>query len=138
MDLERGSSEGSVRTPPKSSKLLLTENKPRNTKPFIPCPPSLSLSGKVRVRKAYFYMNQIGFLSLLDIYISIIYHSLCFQTGIEKPRLATVLESEAAFIFCKDLPAKNFESGFDNIDVFSLEQRYLVLNAEVKSQPTAS
>lgn len=52
------------------------------------------------------------------------------KTGIEKPRLATVLESEAAFIFCKDLPAKNFESGFDNIDVFSLEQRYLVLNAE--------
>lgn len=119
-------------------KLLITENKPRNTKSFIPCPPPLSLSGKVRARKAYFYMNQIGFLSLLDIYILIIYHSRCFQTGIEKPRLATVLESEAAFIFCKDLPAENFESGFDNIDVFSLEQRYLVLNAEGKSQPTAS
>lgn len=88
--------------------------------------------------KRFFNLNQIGFLSLLDIYISIIYHSLCFQTGIEKPRLATVLESEAAFIFCKDLPAKNFESGFDNIDVFSLEQRYLVLNAEGKSQPKAS
>lgn len=67
-----------------------------------------------------------------------LYYSLCFQAGIENPRLATVLESEAAFIFCKDLPAGKFESGFNNIDVFSLEQRYLVLIADGKSQPTAS
>lgn len=52
------------------------------------------------------------------------------KAGIDKTRLAIVLESEAAYIFCKDLRAEKFEGGFNNIEVFSLGQRYLVLNAE--------
>lgn len=62
----------------------------------------------------------------------------CFQAGIDKTRLAIVLESEAAYIFCKELPVEKFEDGSNNIDVFSTGQRYLVLNAEGKSQITAS
>lgn len=91
-------------------------------------------------------MNQKGILSLQDIFKIDLFQSftifyiflLCFQAGIDKTRLAIVLESEAAYIFCKDLRAEKFEDGFNNIDVFSLGQRYLVLNAEGKSQTTAS
>lgn len=63
---------------------------------------------------------------------------LCFQAGIDKTRIAVVLESEAAYIFCKELPVEKFQDGSNNIDVFSPGQRYLVLNAEGKSQITAS
>lgn len=49
-----------------------------------------------------------------------------------------MLESEAAYIFYKELPVEKFEDGSNNIDVFSTGQRYLVLNAEGKSQITAS
>lgn len=62
----------------------------------------------------------------------------CFQAGIDKKPIAIVLESEAAYIFCKELPVKKFEDGSNNIDVFSPGQRYLVLNAGGKSQITAS
>lgn len=63
---------------------------------------------------------------------------LCFQAGIDKTRIAVVLESEAAYIFCKELPVEKFQDGSNNIDVFSPGQRYLVLKAEGKSQITAS
>lgn len=63
---------------------------------------------------------------------------LCFKAGIDKTPIAIVLESEAAYIFYKELPVEKFEDGSNKIDVFSLGQRYLVLNAEGKSQITVS
>nr|XP_011453193.2 uncharacterized protein LOC105346348 [Crassostrea gigas] len=52
------------------------------------------------------------------------------KAGIDKTPIAIVLESEAAYIFYKELPVEKFEDGSNKIDVFSLGQRYLVLNAE--------
>lgn len=86
----------------------------------------------------HFLPGLISALVLYAIIYQFLYFLLCFQAGIDKTRLAIVLESEAAYIFCKELPVEKFEDGSNNIDVFSPGQRYLVLNADGKSQVTAS
>lgn len=57
-----------------------------------------------------------------------------FQAGMDNKRLAIILDSKAAFIFCKDLPVKKIDGESDSVDMFSLGQRCLLLNAGGKSQ----
>lgn len=51
------------------------------------------------------------------------------RAGMDNKRVAIVLDSKAAFIYCKDLPVKKFHEESDNVDVYSLGLRCLVLNA---------
>lgn len=52
----------------------------------------------------------------------------------DNKRLAIILDSKAAFIYCKDLPVKKFDGESDSVDMFSLGQRCILLNAGGKSQ----
>lgn len=51
------------------------------------------------------------------------------MAGIDNKHLAIVSDPKAAFICCKDLPLEKIDEESDNIDVFSLGQRCLVLDA---------
>lgn len=57
---------------------------------------------------------------------------LYFFSG--RNRQQTFSDPKAAFICCKELPLEKIDEESDNIDVFSLGQRCLVLDAGGKSQ----
>lgn len=97
---------------------------------FIP----LSISDFLKLSFKWVLSPKNIYEQEIHIYLHLVPLFSIFQAGMDNKRLAIILDSKAAFIYCKDLPVKKFDGESDSVDMFSLGQRCLLLNAGGKSQ----